>query len=104
MKPLSDLKDNRDSSRVGKLDAERIAMTIAIRYGFRARDFSIAWDGGNFDAGRSEHELVITSNDGRRASARIDDDALLRKDPWKYLREVDGAFARLSRRTQSRGL
>jgi hypothetical protein len=104
MNPMNETADTRDSSRPEKLEAEKIARAIAIRYGFRSRDFSIAWDRGDFDTARDEHELIITSNDGRRAAARIANEALLRKDPWTYLREVDGAFARLSRRATVRGL
>ena len=31
-------------------------------------------------------------------------EALLRRDAWKYLREVDEAFARLGRRASTRGI
>jgi hypothetical protein len=64
----------------GVAAAEQFVKSVATRYGFRAQDFSIAWDGGDFDASRDEHELVITSKDGRRAAARIAGEALLRSD------------------------
>jgi hypothetical protein len=92
------------SEAFGVAAAEQFVKSLATRYGFRTHDFSITWDGGAFDASRDEHELVITSKDGRSAAARIADEALLRRDAWKYLREVDGAFARLSRRALKRGL
>jgi hypothetical protein len=89
---------------VGKLEAEKMVGAVALRYGFRGDDFSIAWDGGKFDTSAAEHELLIMRNDGQRAAARIANGALLRKDPWKYFRDVDGAFAQLARRGLARGL
>jgi hypothetical protein len=96
--------DAEEIARVGKLEAEKIVGAVALRYGFRGDDFSIAWDGGNFDAAAAEHELLIVRNDGQQAAARITNEALLRKDPWKYFRDVDGAFAKLARRALTRGL
>lgn len=104
MKSLNDPQDERALARSGKLEAETIADEIAIRYGFRPGDFTKSWDGGDFDAARSEHELVLTCKDGRRAAARIQDEALVHKDAWKYFRDVDRAFAQLRRRTATRGL
>ena len=104
MKSSSDPERRRDSRASGKIAAEQLVDAIASRYGFRSHDFSIVWDGGDFDAARTEHEMLISSKDGRQARAHIDDDALLRKDAWKYLREVDAAFASLRRRTSARGI
>ena len=100
----SHLLDDQDVARVGKLEAEKMVGAVALRYGFRGDDFSIAWDGGQFDASASEHELLIMRNDGQQAAARIANEALLRKDAWKYFRDVDGAFAKLARRGLRRGL
>ena len=104
MKPTHNIEKHGASEPAGMVAAEQFVESLATRYGFRAHDFSLTWDGGVFDASRNEHELVITSKDGRSAAARIADEALLRRDAWKYLREVDGAFARLSRRALKRGL
>ena len=104
MKPTHNIEKQSASEPSAVVAAEQFVKSLAIRYGFRGHDFSLTWDGGAFDASRNEHELVITSKDGRSAAARIADEALLRRDAWKYLREVDGAFARLSRRTLKRGL
>jgi len=91
----SHLLDDQDVARVGKLEAEKMVGAVALRYGFRGDDFSIAWDGGQFDASASEHELLIMRNDGQQAAARIANEALLRKDAWKYFRDVDGAFGQI---------
>ena len=104
MKPAHTIEKQSASEPSGVVAAEQLVKSLATRYGFRGHDFSWTWDGGAFDTSRSEHELVITSKDGRSATARIADEALLRRDAWKYLREVDGAFARLSRRASKRGL
>jgi len=104
MKSLNDAGEQRDSSRPGKVAAEQLARAIATRYGFRPHDFSIVWDGGDFDTSRPQHEMMVKSNDGRHAAARIDNEALLQEDAWKYLRDVDAAFATLGRRTLARGI
>jgi hypothetical protein len=104
MKLFSNPEGRQGADRSGKAAVEQFASAVASRYGFRSQDFSIVWDGGEFDASRREHEMQVTSNDGRHAAARIDDEALLRKDAWKYLREVDGAFAKLARRASARGI
>jgi hypothetical protein len=103
MKSSNNVEKRSASEASGVEAAEQFVKSLATRYGFRAHDFSITWDGGAFDASRDEHELVITSKDGRSAAARIADEALLRRDAWKYLREVDEAFARLGRRASTRG-
>ena len=104
MSTSGDPQDNVGAARAAQLAAEQLARDVAVRHGFRVQDFSLAWDGGNFDACRSEHELLITSRDGRQAAARIDHAALLLGDPWKYVRELDAAFAKLRRRSRARGI
>jgi hypothetical protein len=103
-KSIDDRGKRSASQPPGLAAAEQFVEAVAIRYGFRSNDFSIAWDGGDFDPSRDEHELVITSKDGRREAAHIADEALVRRDAWKYLREVDEAFARLGRRASTRGI
>jgi hypothetical protein len=103
-KSINDPGKGGASQPPGVAAAEQFVKSVATRHGFRSNDFSITWDGGDFDASRDEHELVITSKDGRRAAAHIADKALLRRDAWKYLREVDEAFAKLGRRASTRGL
>ena len=104
MKSFSNPANRRSSEHDGKVAAEQFAQAVATRHGFRSHDFSIIWDGGELDAARSDHEMMVLSKDGRHAAAHIDDDALLRKDAWKYLREVDAAFAQLARRAPNRGI
>jgi len=104
MKSFSNPAKRLDSDHDGKIAAEHFAQAVATRHGFRAHDFSIVWDGGELDASRSDHEMIVMIKDGRRAAAHIDDDALLRRDAWKYLREVDAAFAQLARRPPNRGI
>ena len=84
--------------------SEIFVRALANRYGFRARDFSLVWDDGEFEASRSVHRLNIVSADGRRSSAEIPHNALMRQDPWKYIREVDSAFMDLARRGEVRGI
>jgi hypothetical protein len=98
----ADLERNLESTQVARREAEKIVIAIASRYGLQAHDFSIAWDGGNFQPSRPEHELTITRRDGSRAAARIGDEVLLRKDAWKYFRDLENAFAQLNRRVLPR--
>jgi len=98
----AELERNLESTQVARREAEKIVIAIASRYGLQAHDFSIAWDGGNFEPSRPEHELAITRKDGSRAAARIGDDVLLRKDAWKYFRDLENAFAQLNRRVLPR--
>ena len=94
----ADLERNLESTQVARREAEKIVIAVASRYGLQPHDFSIACDGGNFQPSRPEHELTITRRDGSRAAARIGDDVLLRKDAWKYFRDLENAFVRLNRR------
>jgi hypothetical protein len=43
---------------------KEIIRTIAERHAFGTRDYSLTWDGGQFDPSRSVHELIITVADG----------------------------------------
>jgi len=104
MKSTISAEQQDHGEALARMAVEHFASAVASRYGFRPQDFFLVWDGGHFDASRREHEMLVTSNDGRSAAARIDDEALLRQDAWKYLREVDGAFAKLARRGSTRGL
>jgi len=87
-----------------RLEAETLIAGVGARFGFRARDFSFSWDGGEFDPARPEHQLVIVIGDGRRATVSISHEAIARTDAWKYAREIESAFAKLRRRAQSRGV
>jgi hypothetical protein len=98
----ADLERNLESTQGARREAEKIVIAIASRYGLQAHDFSIAWDGGSFQPSRAEHELTITRRDGSRAAARIGDEVLLRKDAWKYFRDLENAFAQLNRRVLPR--
>jgi hypothetical protein len=82
---------------------EELIKAIAASYGFRLRDFALIWDGGRFDPSRSTHELLITTRDGRRSTARISHSALSHRDAWKYVGEIEAAFRPLARRAHSRG-
>ena len=73
-------------------DIEELTRTIAERHGFRARDYSLRWDGGHFDRSRDVHELTVATGDGRHATAHISHLVVSDGDPWKYLRDVEAAF------------
>src|SRR5262245_11563575 len=94
----ADLERNPDEVLVARNEAEKIVTAIASRYGLRPHDFTMAWDGGSFEPSRDEHELMIIRQDGSRANVRIDGDALLRRDAWKYFRDLETAFTQLNRR------
>ena len=94
----TDLERNPDKVLEARGDAEKIVTAIALRYGLRLRDFTMAWDGGSFAPSKDEHELMIVRKDGSQAAVRIDRDALLRKDAWKYFRYLEAAFVQLNRR------
>ena len=81
---------------------EDLIGAVGLRHGFRASDFRAVWDGGQFDASRDTHELVIKSKDGRQELRGFRRDAM--RDPWKNLGEIEAAFRRLSRRRRSRGI
>ena len=85
-------------------DIERLAKTVAERHGFRARDYSLIWDGGHFDHFRIVHELTVARCEGRHATARIGHSALSDSDPWLYFRDVEAAFKPLARRARVRGV
>ncbi len=74
---------------------------VAERHGFRASDYTAVWDGGEFDAARDPHELMITISDGRQVTVKISEEAI--GNPWRPLRVIEGAFGRLQRRTRPRG-
>jgi len=79
-------------------DLESNVTAVAYRCGMQTHDFTIAWDGGSFEPSRDEHELVIIRKDGSQATVRIDRDALLHKDAWKYFRYLEAVFVQLNRR------
>jgi hypothetical protein len=83
---------------------KELITTIAEQHGFRERDYSLTWDGGQFDPRRSIHELLINIADGRQASTQIIYRVLSKHDPWKYMRDVDAAFETLNRRAWMRGI
>jgi len=84
--------------------SEVFIRALATRYGFRERDFSLVWDGGEFEPSRSVHDLDIVAADGRRSAAQISHSALVHQDPWQYIRQVDAALMNLARRGEPRGV
>ena len=84
--------------------SEELIRAVAGRYGFRPRDFSWTWGDEQTPALSPMQELVIKTADGRRAVARVEREALRRKDTWKYVSAVDSAFQALSRRHETRGI
>jgi hypothetical protein len=84
--------------------SEAFIRALATRCGFRDGDFSLVWDDGEFQASRSTHDLAIVTADGRRSTAQISHSALVRQDPWQYIRQLDAALVNLARRGESRGL
>jgi hypothetical protein len=76
---------------------------IAQSYGFKNRDFSVIWDGGSFDGTRVIHNLVIETADGRQSTLQIGHSDLGRRDRWKYVHQIQVAFAGLARRNAPRG-
>jgi hypothetical protein len=85
-------------------DIEELTRAIAERHGFRARDYSLTWDGGHFDRSRSVHELTVARSDGKHATAHISHSVVSDGDPWTYLRDVEAALKPLARRAQVRGV
>jgi hypothetical protein len=61
---------------------EDLIATVAARHSFRSSDFTAVWDGGEFDASRDSHELVIKTGDARRTAVQIGQEPL--RDPWKH--------------------
>lgn len=47
--------------------AETLIRRMASGYGFRAGDYTLTWDGGEFDPDRKVHVLMVATRDGRRA-------------------------------------
>ena len=85
-------------------DIEELAKAVAERHGFRARDYSLAWDGGHFNHLRAMHELTVARSDGVYATAHISHSLVSDGDPWMYLRDVEAAFKPLARRGRVRGV
>jgi hypothetical protein len=94
----ADLERNLEGVLLAKDEGERIVIALASSYGLRACDFTIAWDGGSFEASRDEHELMMIRKEGSQAAARIDRDTLLNKDAWTYFRHLEAVFVQLNRR------
>src|SRR3954462_12610919 len=89
---------------IGLSYLEGFVSAVAWRYGFRTRDYDVRWDDGGFQPSRELHELTIVAADGRTSIAHIEDHALRQQNAWKYMREVEEAFAKLARRKANRGL
>lgn len=85
------------------LSAEYLTRSIAARHGFRAEDYVLVWDDGDFDPARPIHALAIATRDGRRAMVDIPADALARDNPWTYFPRLETALAALGRRSSNRG-
>src|SRR5262245_17687767 len=98
----TDLERNPDKVLEARGDAEKIVTAIALRYGLRLRDFTMAWDEGSFEPSRVEHELMIVRQDGSHVSVHINRDALVRRDTWMYFRDLETALTQLNRRKFSR--
>ena len=80
------------------LDA--LIAAVAARNGFRASEYSVEWDGGDFEPGRAVHDLVIIAADGRRASTQLQDSGL--RDLWNSVVPIEQAFKQLQRRARPR--
>jgi len=94
----ADLQRNLEEMLLAQRECERIVIALASCHGLRAFDFTMAWDGGSFEASRDAHELRMIRKDGSQASVRIDRDVLLHKDAWKYFRYLEAVFVQLNRR------
>ena len=94
----TDLERNLKEVLLAQREGERIVIALASSYGLRPHDFTIAWDGGSFEALRDEHELMMIRKDGSQAAARIDRYTLLHKDAWTYFRHLQAVFVQLNRR------
>lgn len=84
---------------IGLLD--ELITAVAARHGFRATDYSLEWDAGEFDPTLDIHRLVITTKDGRTATATLSEPTS--SNPWPSIGPIEEAFAKLQRRTQPRG-
>lgn len=82
--------------RMNSSDLEELIIAAGKRYGFVIPDYSLTWDRGQFDPARFVHEVTIVAADGARAKANIGDAILANGDPWKHIRDIDGAFRSLT--------
>ena len=92
-----------DRLRFAQAELEDRIGSFATRYGFRPKDFHLTWDGAHLDPSRTIHELVITTQDGRRAEMAVSHETLLARDPWTHVRDIEAALSKLQRRTGGRG-
>lgn len=92
-----------DGFAVAQAELEERIRSFSSRYGFRDKDFHLTWDGGKLDPTRSSHELVITTADGRRSELQISHEALLARDAWIRVRDIETALGKLQRRLDNRG-
>ena len=74
---------------------------MAQRYGFRSDEYTAVWDGLVFNPTLDPHELAITIKDGRHIVITISEITL--GNPWRALRDIEGAFRELRGRGQVRG-
>ena len=81
---------------------KELIRTIAERHMFGTRDYSLTWDGGQFDTSRSVHELLITVADGRQVTTQVIHGGFLRADSEIHLHDVGIAFEYLNRRASIR--
>ena len=86
------------SQRLPSIVPHALLQAIAERYGFRTGDYSLVWDGGQFDPSRGVHDLAFVVGDGRRAIARLNHADILPGDPWKYLGKLEAALDQLASR------
>jgi hypothetical protein len=75
-----------DQWQAGIIHSEEFVRILASRYGFRARDLSLMWDGGKFDARKETHDLRIQTADGRSFRSQIQGTAIAQQNAWSYLR------------------
>jgi len=109
---LGSRKRSRPSTRSTRLRrqhpasivSEELLDGIARRHGFRAGDYSLVWDGGEFDSGRHVHQLAVVTGDGRHAVVELTHAAISQRDTWKYLGKIEAVFSQLARRKQTRGV
>ena len=81
---------------------KELIRTIAERHMFGTRDYSLTWDGGQFDTSRSVHELLITVADGRQVTTQIIHEVVSKHDSGTYVHDVGIAFENLNRRASIR--
>ena len=78
---------------------EDLIGAVGERHGFRASDYTVMWDGGQFDAARDVHELAIKSIGGTLAMATLSPLAL--SNPWTSLWQIEEAFRSLARQVHT---